>query len=257
MFEESKAIAVITNHFKEQPVNPKIVFANSHLLNMVGYGLDEVASCDPSKIFANWNNHEFIQEIVACVENKVSWVGTLIVLGKDGKQKKQKFTITPVYGLDGDINFYSCSTPVKSKKCAKNVDGSFSCLDDFVTSMTQYYEHFQQVCVMAPENLLKIDIDGKITYINPHAQEQFNLSTGDNVFDIVSSSKNKIIDFFKSNGVVGKVSKIDFDMNSCSVKCKFWPISSDNKTISGYSLSLTDITKRREVARQLLAMKGA
>lgn len=256
MSEELKAILVVTNHFKIQPVNPKIVFANKHLLNFIGYDLSEITSQGPDKIFKNWNNHEFIQEIVACVENKVNWSGTLIVKDKKGKERKQKFTITPVYGLNGEINFYSCSTLVKAKTCKRLKDGTQVCLDDFVTSMTQYYEHFQQVCTMAPENLLKLDMDGVISYINPHAQEKFNLTLNDNFFNNIKNNST-IIDFFKSNATVGKVSQLSFDVKECSVKCKFWPISNENGIIVGYSMSLSDITKKREVAKQLLALKGA
>ena len=260
MSNEFKAVVVITNHFKEQPVNPKIVFGNCHFLATIGYSLDEIGGADPSLIFTNWVKDEFVQEIVACVDNKVSWTGFLNVKNKQGKVTKREFTITPVYDLSGSINFYSCCTMVKNKHCAKNKDGNITCLDDYLNSMTEYYTHFQQACVLAPENFIKLDLSGNITFINQHAQDQFYLETNFNIFDSLDTDKDRVMDFINDTETSGKVRKIEFDIitgtHIASVKCKCWANVNEQNEVVGHSLSLTDVTKKRNVAKQLMALRG-
>lgn len=260
MSEVCKGIAIITNHFKEQPVEPKIVYANKYLLNLIGRGLDKVVNQTPSNIFANWNNDKFIQEIVACVEQKISWVGDLDVVTDSGKTEKKKFTITPVYNISGEISYYSCTTQVK-KNCKKDSEDNLICLDDFINSLWEYQSHFKEVYELAPANLLKIDTHGKINFINKHAQEQFALKSGDNMFDLINAGATKVKKFFKDKKTVGKVSKVDFDLATnnqiWSINCRFWPMVDELGDVVGYSVSLSDITKQRDITQKLMALKGA
>lgn len=254
MVENFKAVVIITNHFKEQPVFPKIVYANKYLLNSIGYNLQEIADKDPSAIFANWNNDEFISEIVTCVDRKVSWVGDLQVKDKNNKTQTKKFTITPIFNPFGEILYYSCTTEVSAKQCKTNSDGNLICLDDFVNALWEHQAVFKDTYEMAPENLLKIDVDGNITFINKQANESLSLNLGDNLFKIVKDASIKKA--FKDKNTIGKVTKINFDIKTMPVSCKFWPLDQDGKII-GYSISISDITRKRNVAKELLALKGA
>jgi transcriptional regulator with PAS, ATPase and Fis domain len=253
--EFHKAILIVTNHFTVEPVNPKIVYANQHFLNMLGCNLSDIEKQDPSKVFKNWNNNEFIQEIVNCVEQKINWVGDLQVIDKNSKISARKFVITPVYNIKNDINFYSCSTLIDADLCTNADD----CLDGYVDSMSEFYEHFQSVCEKSPANLLRMDTSGNINYINSHAQKHFNLNIGCNLFEIIEDNANKIKRSFSDKNILGKVSKINFDFfsdQSWSVQCKFWPINDDQNNIIGYSAVLIDNTKRKDITKQLLALKG-
>lgn len=253
MGENFKGIVIITNHFKEQPVFPKIVYANKYLLNLIGYSLEAITNQDPSKIFTNWNNNDFITEIVTCVDQGISWVGDLVVSKKDGKTQTKKFIITPVKNAVGEIMYYSCSTDIAQKHC-KLVSGDTNCLDDFVNTLWEYQAVFQDTYNLAPESLLKIDLEGSITYMNDLAQKQFSLTKGNNIFKLVNDASIKKA--FKDKKTIGKVTKINFNLNNIPVSCKFWPLDLDGVVV-GYSISISDITEKRDVARQLLALKGA
>src|SRR5271166_762281 len=132
MTETCKGIAIITNHFKDQTHPPKVVYANKYLLNLLGLGLDQVANQDPSKFFANWNSDNFVKEILACVDQKINWAGELDVYTcpKKSATEKKSFTITPVYTVNGDISYYSCTTDV-IKNCKTDSEDNLVCLDDF------------------------------------------------------------------------------------------------------------------------------
>ena len=258
MTETCKGIAIITNHFKEQPVQPKVVYANKYLLNLLGISLEEIVNKSPDKIFSNWNSDKFIQEIVACVEQKISWVGELeLKTGKKASEKK-KFIITPVYNINGEIIYYSCTTDVKKSRSSKKENDV--CLDDFVSSLWEYQSHFKEVYELAPANLLRIDIDGNISYINKHAQDDFHLKNGDNVFNLITSGSSEVKKFFKDKKTIGKISKIDFDLNAnnkiWTINCRFWPLVDEANQIIGYSISLSDITKKRVITQKLLALRG-
>jgi len=137
MTETCKGIAIITNHFNDQANQPKIVYANKYLLNLLGMSLDQIVNQPPTKIFANWDNEIFIQEIIACVNKKVSWFGELDVYTKESVTEKKNFTITPVYDVKGDISYYSCITDVV-KNCKTESEDNLVCLDDFVDTLWQY-----------------------------------------------------------------------------------------------------------------------
>jgi hypothetical protein len=254
MSENFKGIAIITNHFKEQPVFPKIVFANKYLLNLMGYSLEEIADKDPSTIFANWNNNEFITEIVSCVDQGISWVGDLVLIKKEGKPQTKKFIITPVVNAHGEIMYYSCSTEISQKHCKLVSGGSLSCLDDFVDTLWKHQQVFKDTYQLAPECLFKTDLVGNVTYANNLSQSHLKINVGDNLFKLVNDSSVKKA--FKDKKTVGKVTKINFDLNNMPVSCKFWPLD-DNGVVVGYSISVSDLTKKRDVAKQLLALKGA
>lgn len=139
MTETCQGIAIITNHFKHEGTQPKIVYANKYLLHMLGISLEKVANRDPNKIFANWNNDVFVKEIIACVDQKINWVGELEVY-KNKKRtitEKKKFIITPVYDVNGNISYYSCTTDVE-KNCKTESEDNLVCLDDFVDTLWQY-----------------------------------------------------------------------------------------------------------------------
>lgn len=261
MTETCKGVAIITNHFKEQAVQPKIVYANKYLLNLLGLGLDQIVNQDPSKIFANWNSDQFIAEIVACVDQKISWVGDLDVYTDSSKTSTEKkhFTITPVYNITGDISYYSCTTEVK-KSCKTDSEDNLICLDDFISSLWEYQSHFKEVYELAPANLLRINPCGKISYINKHAQERFNIKSGDNMFELIGKRGEEVKQFFNDKQTIGKISKIDFDLTAdnkiWSINCRFWPLVDDNGKIFGYSVSLSDITSKRDLTQKLLALKG-
>lgn len=260
MSEVCRGILIISNHFKEQPVEPKIVYANKYFLNLIDCNLDKVVNQDPSKIFANWDKDGFIQEIVACVEQKISWIGNLDVFTSGSKCEKKKFIITPVYNIAGEISYYSCTTEV-NKKSKKSADDNLICLDDFISSLWDYQSHFKEVYEMAPANLLKIDLKGEINFINKHAQEQFALQPGNNMFSLITEDSSKVKKFFKDKKIIGKVSKIDFDLTSknqiWSITCRFWPIVDELGVVTGYSVSLSDITKQRDITQKLMALKEA
>ena len=263
MTESFKGIIIITNHFKEQPVDPKIVYINKNLLSVLGYTLEDIINLNPEKIFKNWTGDQFIQEIVSCVEQKISWAGNLDVKQKNGKIFKNKFIITPVYTISGDVSYYSCSTEIAQLEEIHELPEKDICLDDFISCLWEYQEHFREVCDMAPVNLLKINKIGKIKYLNNQAVEHFGFKVGDNLFDMISqnSSKTKITKFFTDKQTIGKVSKVGFDINynnkQLNLNCKFWPLADDSKEIKGYSINLSDVSKAKEIVKEFMALKGS
>ena len=255
-----KATLIVTNHFKELPVNPKIVYANKYMLNLSGYDLEEITNQEPQKLFANWNNDSFIQEIVSCVDKKIDWVGELQVITHSGSMVKKIFQITPIYNANNEISYYACSTNSNCSLCEKVQNSNLICLDDYICSLVENQNNYQTIFETAPENLLKIDLNGNIIFANAQSQNHFKLIPGDNIFKLMKNSSKRIQSFFKNKNVKGKVSKIDFEINSNNqvfpVHCKFWLLTDDNNNAVGYSISLSDMTRRLDIAKKILELKG-
>lgn len=263
MTEIVKAIIIVSNHFKELPVCPKIIYANRYLLDLIGASLENVINKDPSLFFLNWNNDAFIQEIVQCVDQKMSWHGNLEFKDNAHNEiQKAEFTITPVYNVTGEICYYSCTTHIE-RNVLKSIDDNLVCLDDFVCALWEYHEHFREICELSPANLLKISNDGDVTYANLHALNQFGIKNGDNLFDLITNDLDRIqtAQYFTDKITVGKVSKIDFDIKvnnkEFNIHSKFWPIADMHDKIIGYSISISDITKNKTIAKQILALRGS
>lgn len=255
MSEYVKAVAIITNHFKEKPVNSKIVYVNNNLLQAIGYNLDELTGKDPEILFHNWYKDHFIEQIVACVDQKVSWAGSLDVNTKTGEKTNLEFVITPIYGIDGNINYYICSGNVL--KCNDGVCTPE--LDDYISSMWQYYDHFVGVCKANPSNLIRIDLDGKIVYSTDYTSNQLGLSVNENFFESIFGGK-QVKEEIVHRASIGKVTKLEFEAKIAKkhyeFQSKFWPIADNDHNIIGYAISFSDITERKSIKRQLLALKG-
>ncbi len=260
MSDELKGIIIITNHFKEHPVFPKVVYANNYFLNSIGYLLEEIINKDPSEIFANWNNDEFIQEIVKCVDNKSSWCGELILKSKNGKNKARKFSITPIFTVDGEISYYSCSMKISNKTvCEINTACGLECLDKLVDTLSKHQEYYQNIYQINPENIIKIDTVGNVIFTNDQAKENLGIASGENLFK--KCLEKHIKSEFKEKNIKGKVSKTEFsyilNKKTVFIKAHYWPIYSEENKLSGYSLNLVDISKKKNIKNELLALKGA
>jgi hypothetical protein len=144
MTETCKGIAIITNHFKDTDNQPKIVYANKYFLNLLGVTLEKVVNQDPSNFFANWHTETFVKEIIACVDQKVSWTGDLDVYThpENRTAEKKKFIITPVYDINGSISYYSCTTDVEKNCKCESVDNLIG-LNDFIDSLWQYKSQYE------------------------------------------------------------------------------------------------------------------
>jgi len=249
-----QAILIITNHFKQLPVNTKIVYANKHFLKLLDCDLSDILDSEPVKFLKDWNKDKFITEIVQCVEQGINWRGDLHLIDKNNKIIKKSFTITPVYGLNGDINFYSCSTAVDEISKAET-----NGLDEYIDSINQFYQNFQHICEQSPVNLVKINTKGNIDYCNSQCQKNFGFQTGQNFFKMIENNTS-VKRLFANKKIIGKVNKAKFDIisngMSIMIECKFWPIIDDDNSITGFSIAISDKTRDKEFANEILALKG-
>lgn len=252
-YNRSNAFAVITNHFKEKGVIPKIVYANNVLLHSIGYSLDEISGKDPVTLFTNWYRDHFIEQIVACVDEGASWSGTMVMTHKSGKKFDLDFVITPIYNIDGSINYYICSASVDCDESVCTPE-----LDNYISSMWQYYDHFVGVYKGTPANLVRIDRAGKVTFITELGKKHLGIDLGDDFFKNLKNGTDTEEEIHLRSSL-GKVSKINFTTKNkdLSFKGKFWPIADSNHSIIGYAITFADVTERVKITKKLLELKGA
>lgn len=260
MPNELDGYIIITNHFKSVDAKPKIVYANNNLLSYLGYKLSEIIDKKPDTIFLNWTEENFKEQIIQCVDDKKDWFGSITLKRKNKKSAITKdFAITPVFGLSGEISYYSCRTLIEEHEIAKNTKTP---LDDFIGSLWESQKEFSEIYVNSPADLLKIDLKGIITFANLSAQRNFAFEVGQDLFsDVVNDEFSKVYSFFKDNENIDEQTKLILTLEKnhkeLFLECHFTPLFDSTKHISGYSVSIRDISKRKEISKKLLALKGA
>ena len=108
-FAENSDLSILLTDSKIDPPGPKIIYANTNLLKMTGYSLEELIGKTP-RIFQGANtDRSVLDKVRACLIDGTPFSGATVNYKKDGSQFLMSWTLEPIL-LDGQKYFYAIQT---------------------------------------------------------------------------------------------------------------------------------------------------
>lgn len=255
-------VMVITNHLDDANSNPTIVYANKHLLDHIKRPLSDIINRPPIDVITEWSP-ALINEIIECTRNNTDWIGNLTIRTKKSSEKME-FVITPIQDSSGSVIYYSCSTKIH-QDCSKFIKPTkANCVDQFIADLLNFKKDFKSICDSTPSSILKLDLDGFITYRNNTTIAHFGIPHGANFISFIKDKdqKSKFIAYIAEKNISKEfninltlfISKSDRPFYT---ECKFKPILSASAEIIGFSVNLIDKSENYEIVKQFEALRGA
>ncbi len=103
---QSAALEATANGVLITDRNGRIVWCNEAFCRLTGYSLTELMGRDPRLLNSGQNSALMYEELWATIMAGRVWRGELVNRRKDGTLFTQEQTITPVRGLNGEINHF-------------------------------------------------------------------------------------------------------------------------------------------------------
>jgi PAS domain S-box-containing protein len=101
-----EAILVTDTDFRT-PGGPHVIYANRAFHEMTGYSPNEIMGRSPKILQGPKTDREVLKRLRQCLEDEVDFVGDVINYRKDGSEYHVHWSITPVFGEDGNIKYYA------------------------------------------------------------------------------------------------------------------------------------------------------
>lgn len=254
----SEPIIIFTNHLEHGLVEPKIVYANAHFEKLSGYNLSELSNRNPCE-FLGKETKDKVRDIVSVITKKDPWQGPVSIKTKDGSEVIAYIKLVSIVNPVDEILYYACFVQSFEQVC--HPDGTCDLLENFVESLFEHYNYYQDVSDQIPQALVRFDLEGKILYANTETQRTFNMFINNNIFDYVDRDDRLFVrKMIRKNLPNDKISKITFKLNTGNkitwVACSFWPIIKNNEVV-GFAGNLQDVSKETNLVRQLEILKKA
>lgn len=140
------------------PDNP-IIFVNPGFTAITGYPAESVLGKNCRFLQGSETDPNTVNELRQAIAQRHSFTGTLLNYRQDGTPFWNELTISPVFDPNGTlINFVGLQTDVTARKQAE-------------AALDRLYRQNELILNSAGEGIYGLDLDGKLTFINPVAAQ--------------------------------------------------------------------------------------
>ncbi len=159
--DQVREAVLITEAAPLEEPGPRILYANDAFEKMTGYREEEVCGKTPRILQGPETERDVLDDLREALERGEEWQGQTANYRKDGTKYVVEWTITPIRGLDGSIDYWA--------SVQRNVTEEQRRKDRLQRSRERYQSLFEQ----AVDAILVHDLEGRIREVNPQAASLF------------------------------------------------------------------------------------
>jgi PAS domain S-box-containing protein len=209
----------------------KIQFVNPAFTTITGYEYDEVIGKNPNILKSGYHSADFYRDMWSKIKSGQTWKGEFYNRKKDGSYYWEEAIIRPVLNKGQITHFVCTKEDITARKIAQ---------DSLATSE----EQFRTISENSPVTIIKIDLEGKILYINhPIKGHDPSALIGSSVYEIMDSKYHPIARENIAITLMGRINT-SFEIS----------ISQENSDLKYYDVVIAPVKERDQVLYALLIL---